>query len=933
MNSGNLEQRALGVLRELLAIDDREQRRTEAEQVCSDQPELLAIVLALLDADAASDPALDQPVAIMRDLESADDGDLLHVLLGPYRILERIGRGGMGTVYRAEREHAEFRQQVAIKVLRRGLDSDDILSRFLRERRILASLSHPNLTRLIDGGRTEDGRPWLAMEFVEGCTITDWCDERRLDPRARIALLLDVADAVQHAHERLIVHRDIKPGNVLVDAQGHVHLLDFGIAKLVAGDGQSELDLTRLSDVGRPGLFTPEYAAPEQLTGGTIRAATDVYALGVLLFELLTGRLPHVFEHRDWRSIQTRLLNSAPPRLAQAITEPGTGKDLPPEQRLQRRAITLSAFRRLVRGDLERILVKSMAKEPERRYATVHAFADDLRRFLAGQPVAVAGGAWRYRLRKFVARNRTGVALGTLSFVLLVTGVSGIVWQWQEAQQQALMAQAEAHRANAVRDYLTLMFREARSDSRLSGQVTAREVLDRSAGRIEKEFAGDPALRQSVLATMAELYIHLQDYQGARPLLERFNVLEDGSSPIHVRVTALDDLAVVDLRQGHAGTALSTADAALALIDEHPTPEVERLRARVLITRGQIRRALGQLEPAISDLEQALHLTQLSEGMQARQTAVARNSLGLAYMIAGRPSDALRELEATLASFDALDLGESGDALNVLSNLGALKLMRGNIDQAEVLLKRALQLQRSLVGDSAGLAATMLNHGRVLLFRNRLEDARNQMLAARAMIEQFTAADSLDMAGAELALADAALMSGDANQASGHADAALTIMQRLLPPAHPAIGRALTVQAQVQQLRADPGAALNLLESAMAILEPAGPGSGGHLARALCLRAELHLTQARHRDAAGDAGRCLALRADYADPLSWEIAQASLLLATSQRPTDDSPAVRQRLHEARQTLVHELGARHTITRHLSDLVRTTETHATPSSGR
>lgn len=920
--ASGVDRRALQLLRELLLIDDPAQRRGELERRCADEPGLRTQVEALLaaDADAERDQRFETPLRITdaTDVDRPDPDELIDQCIGPFRVIEEIGRGGMGTVYRAERDQAEFRQLVAIKILRRGLDSDDILARFLRERRILAALSHPNLTHLIDGGRTSDGRPWLAMDFVQGAPITDWCDQRRLDPRARIALLLEVADAVQHAHERLVVHRDLKPGNVLVDDAGHVHLLDFGIAKLIAGDDEDN-DATRHGEQGRPGLFTPEYAAPEQLLGGPITAATDVYALAVMGYELLTGRLPYRFEHRDWRSIQTQVLDTTPSRLANAITEPGDDDEPSPELRLRQRAITLPAYRRLVRGDLERILSKALATEPERRYASVQAFAIDLRRFLAGKPVTVAGTGWRYRTGKFIARNRTGVALAALSAALLVSGVSGIVWQWRQAQEQAVLARAEAHRANAVRDYLSLMFREARGDGRDPAQVTAREVLERSAGRIEQEFATDPAMRQNVLATMAELYIHLHDYQGARPLLERFVALEDGSSPTSVQVIALDDLAVVELRQGHPGDALTMIEQAVALIEQDRAPDVQRLHGRVRITRGQILRTLGRNDEAIIDLEQALQLTIEQDGAQARQTAVARNSLAAAYMAAARLAEAEDAFELTLANFEQLGLDESSDALNVRNNLGALHLLRGNQERAGLHLGQAMALQRSLIGDSAGLAASMLNHARLLLLRNRVTEATAQMQAAREMMVRYTAADSIDSASAELALVDAHVHAGSPEPARVHLDAASRILVQRLPDAHPLLARAHIAQARIDLLDDELAAAGHAIEQAMTLLEPGGPSHGPHLASTLCLRAEWHLRQGRPEAAIADAGRCLGLRGEYAASQSWELADASVLLTQAEWRLDPNPETLARKNQFLRDLQERLTPEHPRVRALARL--------------
>src|SRR6187402_1782963 len=371
--------------------------------------------------------------------------------LGPYRLIREIGHGGMGTVYLGVRDDDVFQKRVAIKVLNRGMDTDSIVRRFRHERQILASFEHPLIATLLDGGSTPDGRPYFAMEYVEGQPIVDYCDTLRLDTAARLELFCKVCTAVQYAHQNLIIHRDIKPANVLVVADGTPKLLDFGIAKLLNPElaGQT-LALTA------PGLqlMTPEYASPEQVRGEAVTTATDVYSLGVLLYELLAGRLPYQLTSRTPADIVRIVCESEPIRPSTAVTtieavptaDPATDGDAARERPAAARAgrprtVDIDRLQRQLAGDLDNIILKALSKEPSRRYASVDQFSEDVRRHLVGLPVIARKDTWGYRTTKFVRRNRAVVVAAAMTFAALIAGIIGTTWQARVARLERARAE------------------------------------------------------------------------------------------------------------------------------------------------------------------------------------------------------------------------------------------------------------------------------------------------------------------------------------------------------------------------------------------------------------------------------------------------------------------------------------------------------------
>ena len=452
-------------------------------QRCPD-PELRARVERLIAAD--SDQTLLSGNAQIAAL-SIGEAELVQVLppgtrVGPFELVAVLGEGGSSTVFRARRDVEGVRQDVALKVLRRGLYSPDAQRQFRRERQALSQLKHPGIARLIEGGLTENGFAYIALDLVEGRTITDYARENRLNLKARLQLFLQVCRAVEAAHRALIVHRDLKPSNVLVTDDGQVKLLDFGIAKLL--DGGNDDTQTRLP------AFTPAYAAPEQRTGGLITTATDVYALGILLGELVTG------QRLSGDSGRT------PSSQVRQDDEPGV---LPASAHITRRSL---------RGDLDNIVLKAIDPEPERRYVSAGALASDVDRFIEGRPVAAHPPSAWYRAQKFVSRHRGGVGATVLFLLAIFAALGAAIWQANEARQAARLAEREASRANATRDFLVRVFRA--SDPRIAqdkprGQITAKELLDLNAPRISKDFATDADTQIELLGIAASIYRELDD--------------------------------------------------------------------------------------------------------------------------------------------------------------------------------------------------------------------------------------------------------------------------------------------------------------------------------------------------------------------------------------------------------------------------------------
>jgi serine/threonine-protein kinase len=605
---------------------------------------------------------LDGPLweAFCADLAAAPvlrDGERV----GRYRVLREIGRGGMSIVYLAERADDAFHRRVALKVLDRA--PREARARFEQERQILASLDHPGIARLLDGGVDDGGRPYIVMELVEGEPIDRYCAERKLPVEARLALVAAVARAVAYAHRRLVVHRDLKPANLLVTAAGEVKLLDFGIAKLLdpAAAGPFAAPPTRTA----LRLLTPEYATPEQVRGEPVTTASDVYQLGLVLFELLTGRRAHALAEGSLAELERTVCAGEPPRPSRCV------------------AAGDAALRRRLSGDLDCIVMTALRKEPDRRYASPAELAADLERHRAGQPVAARGDGLAYRAGKLIRRHRLAVTAAVAVALALVGGLGAALWQAREARR-------EARKATAVKDFLVRIFEVADPDQAPGRTVTARELLDRGAARIAT-LRGEPEVRAELLAVAGASYQSLGLYDSARPLLER-------SLALQRRLHGERSL-------GAAGVEASLASLAYKQGD---TPRSERLLRAALATH---RALLPADDPRIADDLFGLGDCLLDYDRDGEAEALLRRALAL---LRGRRA---RHPGAPAAEEES-KIGE------ILNDLGMLRHRAHDLAGAERLYREALAIQRRIHGPlHSQVDVPLHNLGALLKTRGRLAEA------------------------------------------------------------------------------------------------------------------------------------------------------------------------------------------------------------------
>jgi eukaryotic-like serine/threonine-protein kinase len=572
----------------LLDLPEAERAARLAER-CGSDDALRAAVERLLSAERRSAEAfeaaaggLDRLVDAALEKKAPEDQEVPAGIrrLGPYRLARLLGRGGMSSVWLAERADGAYQKTIAIKVLRHWIDGEEAVRRFVAERQILSSLAHPHIAPLLDGGTTEDGTPWLATEYIEGEPITAWCEARRLGVEARLDLFLQVADAVHHAHQKLVVHRDLKPSNILVDGQGRVRLLDFGIAKLLDPDSATgQAALTRAAH--RP--MTPEYAAPEQLAGGAITTATDVFQLGVLLYELLAGQRPP-------RPAGNTAHGETPPPSTAVLRDAGT-----PDRTVAFPRNSAVQLARRLKGDLDLIVLKALQEDPERRYLSAAGLADDIRNHLKGRAISARPESALDATRRFFRRRPWAAAALLLAMGLVATLQVSAVRLGHERDA----AQREAARVTQVKDLLVNLFRQAdpmAEDALRGRETTIWDSVQAATARVREELHHDPALRAEMLGTLAMLHHYTGHMEEGAELLEEVVALHrehDGprSAPYAV---ALAELARHWLKLDRRADAMAAIDEALPLGRGLPDDAVGA-RVAILLDAGEVLRAYGSL--------------------------------------------------------------------------------------------------------------------------------------------------------------------------------------------------------------------------------------------------------------------------------------------------------------------------------------------------
>ncbi len=771
-----------------LAPDDR---NVWLEEHCADDADLRAQLEGMLAADAGADERLNHLIGEAARRTTEGDGRESS-RIGPYRVLREIGRGGMSTVYLAERDDEHYRQQVALKVLRWGPENREVQLHLRRERQILAGLDHPHIAKLLDGGNTDDGLPYFVMDYVEGEPVDAYCERRGLTVRERLELFLDVCSAVSYAHANLVIHRDLKPSNLLVTADGTVKLLDFGIAKLLEpGPDQEALALpTELATPTATGwrLLTPEYASPEQVAGRPLTVASDVYALGVLLYELLTGARPYVIDRRSGVELERTIREALPERPSSRVLRLAAEED---EARGPQRAEgSPEKLRRRLLGDLDNIALKALRKEPSRRYSSAEQLAEDLRRHLDGLPVRARPDTLRYRLEKFVRRNRRGVA-ASLMAVLVIAALVGFYTHRLALERDR--AQREEQEARQIAALLTGLFDGADPEHARGEAFTARELLDAGAVKLRTELVEPPEVKARMLDHVASIYLRLGLYDEAGALL-------DESDTLRGRLFTGDDLEVAaGLRlRGLWHEALGEVESAEALLrrtlemrqrllgPEHP--EV----AASLINLGELYySSFEEYDRARELFGQSLeiHRRQKSRGPEL---AAALQNLAAVFYRTGDTEAALSHLREAL-EIQVLHFGEVHPAVAMtLSTVGSVYSRGGDVDQAREHLLRALDIRRQVYGDDHPLVARSLtNLGNLLHSLGEFEQADPLLREAVEIFRRYPDPDQIDFVKILATLSANLRLLGHPEDAENLLLEALETARESLGSEHPIVSRLL----------------------------------------------------------------------------------------------------------------------------------------------
>jgi serine/threonine protein kinase/tetratricopeptide (TPR) repeat protein len=724
-----------------------------------------------------------------RTAQSSGEGSRM---VGSYRLLQKIGEGGMGEVWIAE-QHKPIHRRVALKLIKAGMDTKQVIARFESERQALAMMDHPAIAKVFDAGETEDGRPYFVMEYVQGIPITAHCDQNRLTTQERLELFKHVCEGVQHAHQKAIIHRDLKPSNILVviqDGAAVPKIIDFGVAKATA---QSLTERTMYTELGML-IGTPEYMSPEQaeMTGQNVDTRTDVYSLGAILYELLVGALP--FDPKELRragydEIRRKIREEDPPKPSTRLSTMGEASTTQAHNRRTERP----ALIRQIRGDLDWITMKALDKDRTRRYGAPSELAADIERFLHHQPIVARPPSTAYKAKKFVRRHRVGVGVAaTLAILLIVFSVTTAV-QARRIARERDRANQEAEASRQVSDFLTGLFRVSDPSEARGNSVTAREILDKGADKIGRELQGQPLVQGKLMNTMGYVYRNLGLFDSAQGLLEK----------------------ALDIRTK-------------ALGPDHPDV------ATTLADLGNVMWHKGDFAKAKVFLEQALTIREKRFGPDSKQAADSLHDLGTLNYTQGNYAEARGFLERALAIREKVLGRENENVANTLNSLGAIAYKEGQLKKAGEIWEQTLAIREKVLGpDHPNLAQTLNNLAIVHIYTGDPKGAVPLLGRVVRIQEKVLGPKHPDLASGLSNLGDALLRSGDAAAAKPYFARAVAVMEAA-SPGHPELSRFLDRLAHVLLQEKDLKGAQGLYERSLALrqktLGPKNPEVGESLA-------------------------------------------------------------------------------------------------------
>ncbi len=753
---------------------------------------------------------------------AADAEESTPEFIGPYRLLERVGVGGMGEVFEAEQQEP-IRRRVALKIVKRGMDTEEFVARFESERQALALMDHPSIAKVFDGGASDRGRPYFVMEFVDGVPITEYCQANKLGVQQRLELFIQVCEGVQHAHQKAIIHRDIKPNNVMVtevDGRPVPKIIDFGVAKAT---DDSLSDLTMQSNMGQL-LGTPAYMSPEQtdLDTQNIDTRTDVYALGVLLYELLVGERPfsqEEFENVGFQEALRKIREDEPPRPSARLVTMDTSLDVAARER----DCAPTILKRRLKGDLDWITMKALEKDRDRRYDTAHGLAMDIQRHLDDQPVLAGPPGTTYMVQKFVKRHRTGVLAGVLMLVTVLLGITGTTVGLIRAVSAERKATLEAATATQVSDFLVDLFEVSDPDQARGNTITAREILDAGASRIGGELAGQPETQARLMNTIGKVYRNLGLYEEAEPLLQtsldlRRETLGDDDLAL---ATSLIELADLHIRLARYDVAEALLQEAMDLMGRHA--DADRLAlAQSIGELASVYRRQGRYDAARPLYERARDLRIAALGPDDPEVARSLNGLAILSYNEGDYEAAEDLYQQALAIWESAYGENHADVAKGLNNLGLLYHQLERVDEAEIYYQRAIAIYERVLGPEHPRLGRAVNN-LALLYQFQEQYAKAAPLYERALAirEKAVGRDHPDVAQTVNNLANLYRLQGDYARAEPLYRRALDIRERTFGPDHQDVAWTLRDLGVLISDRGDPAAALPYLERSLDIFRRA----------------------------------------------------------------------------------------------------------------
>lgn len=783
------------------ALERETGERAEFLRAAAGEDETLLLELEEMLAAHEAETGLAIERRLISDTEASSSILAPGTRVGPYEIVRLLGRGGMGEVYLSERADGEYEQRVALKLMRAGFENRSLAARFRQERQVLARLEHAGIARLIDGGLTSNGHPFLAMEHVEGKPITTYCDDGALPLEERLRLFQGVCHALHFAHQNLIVHRDLKPSNILVTARGEVKLLDFGIAKLLADEAVSP-GLTLASGSANP--LTPEFASPEQVRGELVSTSSDVYALGLLLYELVTGVRAQPVADTSPASIVESVCHREPARPSVAALEGEKAR----ERARQRKESSPERLSRRLRGDLDTIVTTALRKDARLRYASAEALAEDLERYLTGLPVQARPGTFGYRAGKFLRRHRLGVAAAAIATLAIVSGLALALAGWTRAQRAEARAREEAEVARQAVDFLVNLFKVNDPEEGKGETVTARELLDQGAEAIGTTLEDQPSVRARLLNVMGRAYRGLGFFEPAERLLrqqvETLRALEEPKPADLAR--ALTSLSALEGSKGDYAQSRDLAREAVAVLEAAGEPDPLVL-ADCLNQLALALSNLGELAEAREITERVLALREQALGPDHQVIAGTLNNLAILAWQQGNPRAALPWLERALGIYERTRGREHLTTANTLNNLALMHDELGELEDARMAHEQALAIRRkALAPDHPDIAESLNNLGKLLNDLERPAEARIALEEALEIRRKRLGPDHPITGTTLLNLGLSVARLGDLANGRALLQAALEIFTRKLGPEHVYVSYAFDALARID-LKAGDGAA------------------------------------------------------------------------------------------------------------------------------